>query len=174
MIKVSFTGIEPWTAFHIGLSNFSLTIGIWTLLIQFIFIFLTYLMDKKRPGIGTFLNMACIGPLIDFFVGLDLYPDFEHNIFAYLFLILGIFISSLGAAIGIKTNLGPGAKTNFYIVLSEKINISISKSKTSLEVLGIILALILKGPLFLGTVIFAFISGPLIQFYLSLFKKINS
>lgn len=174
MIHVSYVGLEPWSAVHLGLSNFALSVGVWTSIIQIIFILFAFLLEKKPPGIGTILNTISIGPFIDFFLSLKLFPPIDNMVYAYFFFILGIFVSSFGIGLAILTDLGAGAKTHFYVVLHKKYKLSLSRAKSLMEIAGLLLAFVFGGPLFIGTIIFAFISGPIVQFSVSFYKNIAS
>jgi len=171
MIHVSYVGLEPWSAFHLGLAGFSLSVGLWTMLIQGIFIFLAFILERKPPGIGTFLNTISIGPMIDFFLSLNLISPIAQPLISYLIFIFGVVISSFGIGLAIISDLGAGAKTHFYVVIHKQYNISLSKAKGMMELSGLLFAILVGGPIFWGTVIFAFISGPLVQSSVSIYEK---
>ncbi|MFP3488649.1 YitT family protein, partial [Staphylococcus sp. SIMBA_130] len=51
-------GSAPWDVFHIGLyQQFGLTIGTWSIIIGFVIIGATSLLERSWPKLGAFLNM---------------------------------------------------------------------------------------------------------------------
>ena len=172
MVHVAEVGVEPWTAAHVGLASRALTIGLWTSLIQALFIFITYTIEKRPPKVGTFLSMLLTGPLIDLFLHLYPFPLFETFGSKLLFFLLGLIVANTGAGLLIALNLGPGAKTQFYVAVSEATNIGIGTAKLLMEALGLFIAVLFSGPIFIGTVLFALFSGYVVQGTVGLWKKI--
>lgn len=170
-INIAYIGLEPWGAFHLALSNISLSVGTWTILIQFLFIFLTYLLDRKMPKIGTFLNMVFIGLLVDMFLLMGVSLSFGHFWLDIFVFILGMWISSVGAACAILSDLGPGSKTQFYVTCHNKFGIRLSTAKFSMEFLGLSLALVFGGPIMIGTLLFVLLSPLFISHSHRLLQK---
>lgn len=170
-VHVSYIGIEPWVAVNVGLSDLSLTYGIWNALIQTIFIVFTVLLERRVPRLGTFLNMTLLSSFTDFFIFLDYLPKIPEGTYSYLFFVLAIFVTSIGMSFIIATGLGAGAKTQFYVTVHHKYGIKLSHAKMSLEILGLILALMVGGPIFIGTIIVAILSGYFIGFFTPLFQN---
>lgn len=170
-VHVSHVGLEPWSAALVGLSKISLTYGTWNMIIHIIFISFTYLLEKRPPRLGTFLNMIIISPLIDLFIFLDLFPEIHSILLQYLFFAGGVIVSSFGMSLLITSNIGAGSKTQFYVVLHEKTNWKLSRCKNLVELTGLTLALVVGGPLFVGTILFIFISSSSIEYFVGKMKK---
>lgn len=170
-VHVSYVGIEPWVAVNVGLSDLNLTYGIWNALIQSIFLIFTVLLERRVPRLGTFLNMALLSSFTDFFIFLDYLPKIPEGTYSYLFFVLAIFVSSIGMSFIISTGLGAGAKTQFYVTLHHKYGIKLSTAKMSLELLGVTLALMVGGPIFIGTILVAILSGYFIGYFTPIFEK---
>lgn len=171
MINVNYVGLEPWAAVNVGLSEISLTYGAWNAIIQAIFITITWIIEKRPPRLGTFLNMVIVSVFVDFFVSLNLFPKIESLFLSYLFFTLGIFVASVGASLAIVTNKGVGAKTQFYVTLYQKTNFKIGNLKYMMEAIGLSLAILVGGPIFLGTIIFVFTSGHFIGKLVPFFER---
>src|SRR5690625_2192055 len=65
-INVQNLGVQAWDTLHVALNDkFGLTIGTWSILIGFILIGTTLILDKSYIKIGTFLNLIIVGLLVD-------------------------------------------------------------------------------------------------------------
>lgn len=171
MIHVNHVGLEPWPAAIMGLSAWGLTYGLWNVIIHACFISLTMLLEKRPPRLGTFLNMAIVSPLIDLFIWFDFFPEINSTVSSYLFFVFGVVITSFGLSLVITSNIGAGSKTQFYVVLHEKTNWKLAHCKNLVEFTGFLLAFLVGGPLFIGTLLFIFISSVSIEFFVSKMKK---
>lgn len=173
-IKVHYVGLEPWSSVNVGLSKFHYSYGVWNVFFQLIFLILTIFLEKRIPRIGTFVNMFYVSSMVDFFTYLDFVPEIPHGIWSYIVFVLGVFITSVGGSITIVTDLGPGAKTQFYVAVHKYFGVKLSYSKYAMELLGLTIALIFKGPIFLGTLLFIFLSGffigRLVPYFENIFK----
>lgn len=158
-VHVSHVGLEPWVAFIKGLSEKGLSYGIWNAIIQVIFITITWVIEKRKPRIGTFINIIVMSTMIDFFILFNPFSSVPHGLYSYMFYILAIFIASFGMSIAIVSNVGVGAKTQFYVTVHILTSIRIDYVKYALEITGLVLALMIGGPIYVGTFIFLYFSG---------------
>jgi uncharacterized membrane protein YczE len=55
--------------------------------------------------------------------------------------------------------------------LHQRFGLSLMVSKTIGEVIALAFAIVLEGPVGLGTVIFTFLCGPLIQFFIPMIER---
>lgn len=162
-------GLEPWSAIHIGLSNLVLTVGMWTAIIQAVFLMGIVLITKKKPEKGTWLSFVFEGIFIDLCLWGKPFPDWFYEV-SFLGYVIGILIASLGAAMLLHSHVGAGAKTQFYWLMSKKSKVDIWKIKATVEVVVVGIALGLGAPIGWGTVLVVLISGFLIQ---SLFNQLE-
>src|SRR5699024_12355352 len=71
-INVQNLGVQAWDTLHVALNDkFGLTIGTWSILIGFILIGTTLILDNSYIMICTFLNLVYVGLLVDFHLWLD-------------------------------------------------------------------------------------------------------
>src|SRR5690606_4468217 len=79
-VKMQHLGLHPWDVLSIALfDRFGFSIGIWTVIIGFILIMISLVVSRKYVNIGTFLNALLIGPIMDFFLWLDILPAPSHT-----------------------------------------------------------------------------------------------
>lgn len=171
MVMEANLGVSGWDVLHIGLKEtFGLTVGTWSQIVGIAVIIITFFIDKKILSIGTILNMIFVGFFIDLF--LYLLPTMNYWLYQYLFLFIGLLIMGIGVGLYIKANLGPGPRDSLMMVLSRKYNWSITKVKTTMELLVLVIGWFLGGPVFVGTIIISLSIGPIIQVSLRFWGKI--
>ncbi|WP_209121707.1 YitT family protein [Alkalihalobacillus sp. BA299] len=175
-IQVQHLGIHPWDVLYIALNNnLGLTIGTWNVLIGIFLLFITFRLNRSYIKMGTFLNVLLVGPIVDFFLFLDVFPHSPNGMVDILLLIVAI--AFIGTACGMYTaaNFGAGPRDGFILAISEKSRMSIRKTRIILESAVLVLALILGGPVFIFTFIYTFIMSPIFQWsYLLCDKWVKS
>ena len=156
-------GLSPWEALHQGISiHTPLTIGIAGILTGFI-VLLAWIPLRQRPGLGTVLNIVVVGLVID---GTLLVIDGPAAFVTRLALMLGgIVIVALGSGIYIGMRLGPGPRDGLMTGLARR-GLSIRMSRFLIEGSVLLVGWLLGGTIGLGTVAFALLIGPLVQFFL--------
>lgn len=165
-------GVSSWDVLHIGLSKITtLSIGIWTILIGLIIILTTYLKNKKIPAIGTLLNMLLCGIFVDISLALNWIPVADTEWLQYLWVGCGILCLGMGAGLYISAQLGAGPRDAFTLELAQYFGLSIGLMRTIIEVTVVAIGWLLGGPVFIGTILFALFTGPVMQFSLPRFAK---
>jgi uncharacterized membrane protein YczE len=157
-------GVAPWDVLHQGLSvQFGLTIGIWSIIVSLI-VLLFWIPLKERYGIGTILNALIIGVMID--VTAAVVPAAEHTVVATLMLGTGILSIGFASGLYIGANLGPGPRDGLMTGISRR-GPSIRLVRSIIEVVVLITGWLLGGTFGIGTIAFALLIGPLVQFFLA-------
>ena len=156
-------GLPPWEALHQGISiHTPLTIGVAGILTGFV-VLLAWIPLRQRPGLGTFLNAILIGLVID---GTLLLIETPASFVARLALMVGgIVIVALGSGLYIGMRLGPGPRDGLMTGLAER-GLSIRLARFLIEGSVLLAGWLLGGTIGLGTVAFAVLIGPLVQFFL--------
>ncbi|MDN7241862.1 YitT family protein [Planococcus sp. N028] len=169
-IKGNKLGIGPWDVLHVGLFlNFGLTIGTWAIIAGFVIIVVTALLTRRIPQIGTFLNMLLVGVFIDIFN--FLIPDIETLLGQIIIFTLGIILSGIGIGFYVAPKIGAGPRDSLMLFFVEKTGLSISIVRASLEVSVALVGWMLGGPVGIGTIAVALITGRIVQFSLPWFEK---
>jgi uncharacterized membrane protein YczE len=164
-IEGKVVGIGPWDVFHYGMFlKLGLTIGSWSIIIGFLLLTFASIATKKLPKIGAFLNMLLLGLFIDFFMWL--LPSINSLIGAIFYFILGVVLIGYGIGIYVSADLGSGPRDSIMILIADKTGWSIQWVRNGMEVLVLILGWALGGPVGIGTVIIAFLLGPIVGFSL--------
>jgi uncharacterized protein len=170
-IKAKSLGIGPWDVFHVGLfKQLGLTIGTWSIIAGFVVILLSYILTRKIPQLGTFVNMVLIGVFIDLFY--FLLPAPNHIVSQFIVFGLGIIILSYGIGLYIAADVGAGPRDSLMLAIVERTNWSVSWVRGGMEITVLILGWLLDGPVGFGTVLIAISLGPLVEISLRQSKKL--
>ncbi len=155
-------GAASWDVLNIGLfKTFGLTIGSWSQLVGLVIVIVSFFIYRHVISFGTVLNMLFIGWFIDLFM--YILPEINHLLIQILVLLLGILITGLGVGIYIAANVGTGPRDSLMMALSIKYGWNVATVKTIMELSAILVGWLLGGPVFIGTIIAAFMIGPIIK-----------
>lgn len=150
-----------------------LTHGNTHVLICFIIIFVLLFLDRSYIKIGTILCMIFGGPIIDVFT-LVLSAPFE-NINSLIVKIIvngiGCIILAFGMTIVMKSDAGTGPNDLVAIVLADKIKKNFGLIRIIVDVLFVITGFLLGGSFGIGTLICAFLVGPVANVFLAFNEK---
>ncbi len=165
-------GLAPWDIFHKGLSEkFDISIG---LVIEGVglLLLLLWIPLRQRPGVGTILNAIEIGLVVNLTKPIIGEPD--QLIIRTLMVIAGVIVIGLGSALYIGAGLGSGPRDGLMLGLSKRSiagrQISIRVARTVVEISVMVAGLFLGGSIGIGTLIFMFGIGPLVQLILPRFE----
>lgn len=161
-------GVPPWDVFHQGISE-KTGLGLGTvLIIVAFFVLLLWIPLRLKPGIGTILNAIQIGLVEN--VMQEALPTPDNMLVKLLFMSLGMLCIAAGSGLYIGAELGSGPRDGLMLGLNARYGISVRLARTTVEVVVMIIGIFLGGSIGLGTFVFAFGIGPLVQVTLSWFK----
>nr|WP_275592173.1 YitT family protein [Bacillus atrophaeus] len=158
-------GISPWDAFHYGLfQRFGLTIGQWAIIIGAIIVCLTSVFTKALPKIGAILNMVLIGIFIDFFnILLPEPPTYTVSVIVFS---LGVLLIGYGVGVYVSAGLGAGPRDSLMMLISEKTGWNVQWVRNGIELTILAVAWGMGGPIGIGTIITAILTGLILRFSL--------
>ena len=165
-------GLAPWDIFHKGLSK-KLDISIGLVIVGVgLLLLLLWIPLRQRPGVGTILNALEIGFVVNLTKPLIGEPD--QLIIRALMVVAGVVVIGLGSALYIGAGLGSGPRDGLMLGLSKYSikgrQISIRVARTFVELTVMVAGLFLGGSIGVGTLIFMFGIGPLVQLILPRFE----
>ena len=127
---------------------------------------------RQKPGVGTVLNALEIGFVVNLTKPLIGEPD--QLVMRMLMVIAGVLVIALGSALYIGAGLGSGPRDGLMLGLSQRSiggrRISIRVARTTIELTVMLAGLFLGGSIGIGTLIFMFGIGPLVQLVLPRFE----
>jgi uncharacterized membrane protein YczE len=173
-VKVKYVGLHPWEVLNVALyQHFGLTIGTWGVICGLLLVTFSYIFDRKYISIGTFLNALLIGPIMDFFLWLDILPKATNVWLDYFILLLGLVTTGIGGGMYVSAGIGAGPRDGFMMILSEKTHLSVTKARIIVESLVLIIGFLLGGPVFIATFFYTFIQSPVFHHSLRLFRSLQ-
>lgn len=162
-------GLDPWNVFHQGLSGLTgLSLGMLSIL-SGVVVMLLWIPLKQRPGLGTIANILLIGLSMDLFMALI--SEAEGMGLRIAYMAIGLVLTGLGTAAYIGAGMGTGPRDGLMIGLNKKFGWSIRVSRMMVEVVVLAAGWMLGGVAGVGTVAFALLIGPLVQFFLPAFQR---
>ncbi|MFH1475752.1 MAG: YitT family protein [Chloroflexota bacterium] len=169
VMAASGLGLGPWEAFHQGIAGRTdLQLGTVSILVGIPVLALWWPLGE-RPGIGTILNVATIGTSTN--LALPLLPRPDEPVLQLAMSVGGVLIIGLGSGLYLSADLGPGPRDGLMTGLHHRFGWSIRRARTAVEVLVLVAGFLLGGTIGLGTVLFAFGIGPVVQAFLRVFDR---
>lgn len=165
----SHLGVDPWTVFHLGVSNrFNISLPILIQISGLFFLTLAWRVLRQPVGLGTFCNMIFVGPWLAFF--LKYIPASNYWPLAVFELSIGLLIFGFATALYMTADFGAGPRDSFVLGLSRRTGLSIQHIRLGFEFMALSLGYLFDGPVGLGTIFFTLAIGPLMQFFLKVLR----
>lgn len=154
-------GVPPWDVFHQGISEkTNLNLGTVIILVGVVLL-LVWIPLRIRPGIGTIMNAIQIG-LVENLME-EVLPDSRLIVVRVAYLCAGMVFIAFGSGFYIGAELGSGPRDGLMLGLNKRFGISIRFARTLIEIIVMAVGVTLGGSIGLGTFVFAFGIGPLVQ-----------
>lgn len=174
-------GADPFNVFVQGIFRTLSSFADWSLLthgnthvvICFIIIVALLFIDRSYIKIGTILCMIFGGPIIDFFTAILSGPFANINSLILKIIVNGVgcIILAFGMTIVIKSDAGTGPNDLVSIVLSDKLKKNFGVIRIIVDVSFVVIGFILGGSFGIGTLICAFLVGPVANIFLPFNEK---
>lgn len=157
-------GLSPWQVFHQGVAeNAGVAIGTVTI-ITGVVVLLGWIPLRERFGLGTILNVALIGNVLNW--TLVALPDNLGSLGVRASaMAAGVVLIGLGSGLYIGAGMGPGPRDGLMTGLARR-GLHIGAVRTGLEISVLAIGWLLGGTVGFGTVAFAVAIGPLIAYFL--------
>ena len=164
MVIRSGLGNASWDVLHQGLANhLPITIGQAVILMSLL-VLLFWIPLREIPGVGTLLNAVVVGYSIDVSLGwLSTPRDLWLRV---VLLLVGIVLNGLATGLYIGARLGSGPRDGLMTGLHRRTALPIGLVRWGLEITVVVLVWLLGGVVGVGTLVFAFAIGPLVQVFL--------
>lgn len=161
-------GTSPFDALIVGLSeNAGLTVGSWEVITAFLLICCNSMLKRQRPEFSGMITAFITGIGIDlwlFFLPRIITPELWYGkagCFA-----IGLVVIGIGTATYLHTNFAPIPVDRLTLIIRELTGRSIFFSRTVIYFVFFILALILKGPVGVGTFFTVCLGGMILHFFM--------
>jgi uncharacterized membrane protein YczE len=162
-------GLDPWDVFHQGLAGRTgMTIGIASAVVG-VAVLLLWIPLRNRPGIGTVANVIVIAVTVD--AALALLPTPTALPVRIAMMLGAVLLNAISTVLYIGAGLGPGPRDGLMTGLVTRTGWSVRLVRTSIEASVLTVGWLLGGTVGVGTVVYAFGIGPLVQLVLRLTPK---
>lgn len=162
-------GLGPWEAFHEGIQVLTgIPMGTVSILVGIPVLALWWPLGQ-RPGLGTLLNVALIGSATN--LGNAVLPRPDEPALRLAMMVAGVLVIGLGSGLYLSADLGPGPRDGLMTGIHRRYGWSIRRARTAIELTVLVVAWILGGTIGLGTIVFAFGIGPVVQVMLGIFDR---
>ncbi|MDA2768778.1 YitT family protein [Bacillus cereus group sp. Bc010] len=167
-------GTSPFDALLVGLSlNVGLTVGSWEIIIALLLLCCNSLLKRQRLEVLGLLTAFITG------IGIDMWLFLLHNLITpemwYSKVIcfgIGLVIIGLGTAIYLQTNFAPIPIDRLTLIIKELTRTNIFVSRTFIYLIFLILAMILNGPIGVGTVLTICFGGIILNYFMPFTEKV--
>ncbi|MGB8000141.1 MAG: membrane protein [Anaerobacillus sp.] len=169
-------GAGAWDALNVGLSEtIGLTVGSWVIIVGIVLIIINALLMKAWPDFFALITIFVTGLLIDFWL-IAIFDNWtiEGIFLAYTVFIVGMILIGLGIAIYMQAKFAVIPIDGLMLAIHHRTGLTIRTSKTIGELMALLAAVLLGGPIGIGTLFITFGIGPLVQFFYPTFEKMNA
>jgi uncharacterized membrane protein YczE len=162
-------GTSAWVVLEAALAErFGITVGTMTVIMWFVVLGSAVAMREKL-GWGTLANILSIGPWVDLW---NLFmPSVTDNLpLQIAMLLVAILLMGLGSAIYIGVDAGAGPRDSLMLAIKRTTGVSIRTARAMIEVTVVTIGWLLGGPAGIGTLVYAILVGPSIQWGFKIFN----
>lgn len=157
-------GLDPWDVFHQGLSRHTgMSIGLASAVVGVV-VLLAWIPLRNRPGIGTIANVIVIAVTVD--IGVAVLPAPDDLRLRVPMMLGAVLLNAVSTVLYIGAGLGPGPRDGLMTGLVARTGLSVRLVRTLIEATVLTAGWLLGGTVGVGTVIYAFGIGPLVQLIL--------
>jgi uncharacterized membrane protein YczE len=162
-------GTSAWAVLEVALSKIlHVTPGTMTVIMGFL-VLSGALILREKIGWGTLANILSIGPWEDMW--LFLIPSIKGNLpLQAAMLLTAILLMGMASAIYIGVDAGAGPRDSLMLAIKRTTGISLRFARGIIEVTVVTIGWLLGGPVGIGTLIYAFMVGPSVQWGFKLLK----
>ena len=175
LFLLSNLGSDPFNVLIQGIANIlPLSHGTCHQIICFLILGILLFAARSYIKAGTFICMFFGGPIIDFFSWLlgGFINDSSSIIIRFASLILGCFILAFGMTIVIKSDAGTGPNDLVGVVISDKLHKPFGIIRVIVDFSFVIIGVLLGGIFGVGTIVCAFLIGPIADRFLPVSEKL--
>lgn len=162
LTKISDLGLAPWGVFHDGLDQvWGIGFGVITQLVGLFVLVLSILLFRTKIGIGTIMNVAIVGPIIELLQQLQ--GELTNMYVQVPAFLLGFLLMTFGRSLYISSELGQGPRDGLFVGIARTTRFQVKYIKPAIELTVCIVGAILGGRVFFGTLIIVLFSGYFVQ-----------
>lgn len=157
-------GVSPWDVLNIGVSKtFGILYGTASIAISVIILGIDLLL-REPIGLAMLIDAIVVGKAVDFFNWLDAVPMADTLPMSIAMQVLGLFIMGYTQYFYMAAALGCGPRDTLLVGLKRRTScVPIGAVSIALLSAATLIGWLLGGPVGLGTLVCAFLAGPIMQ-----------
>lgn len=157
-------GVGPWEVLNLGAAKtFGVLYGTASVTISFAILVIDVLL-REPIGLAMFIDAVVVGKTVDFFNYLDLVQPCSSLLTGVPMMLLGLVILAYTQYFYMAAALGCGPRDTLLVGLAKRAKrIPIGAVSVALLSAATLVGWLLGGPVGVGTLIFAFCMGPIMQ-----------
>jgi len=162
-------GVSPWTVFAQGISSKTgMSIG-WSTFSISVCVLLLWIPLRRRPGLGTVLNIFVISFALQAMI--PVFPKPDALWLQVIEACIGVALVGLGSAFYITSNVGAGPRDGLMTGLHDKTGIRIGRVRLGIEAVVLVIGYALGGHVGIGTLIFALFIGQSVALWFGVVSR---
>lgn len=162
-------GTGTWLVLEVALAGIlNIKIGTMTVIMGFVVLAFA-LASREKVGWGTLGNILSIGPWLNLFLEFISTPE-DNFILQIVMFLVGILIQGIATAVYIGVDAGAGPRDSLMLAVHRITGVSVRLARGSIEVIVVSIGWLLGGPAGWGTLAFALLIGPSVQWAFKLFN----
>ncbi len=160
-------GVDPYTALNMSISEkLGISFGFWQMCLNGAILVVVAFVSQKLISVGTVFNMIGVGYVCEFFTNIydTILPAEKSLAVKILCMALGVFLLSLSASLYFNCRLGVSPYDALGFVMEEKTKLKYKWCRVATDLICTASAILMGGPVGVGTVVTAFFMGPVVSF----------
>jgi uncharacterized membrane protein YczE len=165
LILESKLGLSPWDVLNQGIAKHTpLSFGMANVAVGIVVLGIAWALGG-RPGIATVANALLVGTFIQGLTSIASIEALAHDGLParIALLVLGIALIGPASAFYIGADLGAGPRDTLMLVGARRTRFRIGVVRATLELIALAAGIVLGGTFGIGTVLFAFLVGPIVE-----------
>ena len=169
MIVKADIGLSPWDAFAMAVTYYiPLTYGQAVQLVG-VAVLAADLLMRERIGVGTIADVLIVGWVIDLMTLWDPMPACQTTLGGCAVMIVALLLIGLGQFLYMRAGLSCGPRDALTVGIGQRLRrLPIGAVQCILQGIVFAVALLMGGPIGIGTFVFAFAAGPAAQLVFNL------
>ena len=152
-------------------SRTQLNLSIVIVLMAFIAIFISAVIRRGKLSFKTLMTALFMGVFTESWVKIIDVINVDTIAQQIIVFALAIFCVSLGIAIYLRPKFPANPNDDIIVALNEVLGLKMGTAKLFIDIIAIVIALLLKGPVGIGTVLMTVLIGPIVNLINSIINK---
>jgi uncharacterized membrane protein YczE len=165
LILESKLGLSPWDVLNQGIARHTpLSFGMANVAVGLVVLVVAWALGGT-PGIGTVANAVLVGTFIQALTAVDALTSLHHQPLGTRIVLLAVGVALIGpaSAFYIGADFGAGPRDTLMLVGTRRTGVRVALVRGTLELCALVVGIVLGGTFGIGTLLFAFGVGPVIE-----------